>query len=127
LTLFDLHLKKKKVFLVSDRSSSGYYAMKALKKDVVLQEDDVDCTMLERDVLKLGEFNPFLAKLYCTFQNQEYLFYIMEFLNGGDLMFHVVNKKRFDEDTTRFYCAEIICGLEYLHENLIVRTVFSLS
>jgi serine/threonine protein kinase len=78
-----------KVFLVSDKTASEYYAMKALKKDVVLQEDDVECTMLERDVLKMGELNPFLTKLFCTFQNQEYLFYIMEFLNGGDLMFHV--------------------------------------
>ncbi len=94
--------------------------MKALKKDVVLQDDDVECTMLERDVLKLGCGNPFLTKLYCTFQNQEYLFYLMEFLNGGDLMFHVVNSKRFSEERARFYCCEIICGLEYLHQNLII-------
>lgn len=51
--------------------------MKALKKDVVLQDDDVECTMLERDVCKLGNRNPYLTKLFCTFQN-EVIIYIVE-------------------------------------------------
>ncbi len=79
-----------KVFLVTGKKSNEYYAMKALKKDVVLQDDDVECTMLERDVCKLGNKNHFLTRLYCTFQNEEFLFFLMEFLNGGDLMFHIV-------------------------------------
>ena len=44
--------------------------MKALKKDAVLQDDDVECTLLERDVCKLGNRNPYLTKLYATFQNE---------------------------------------------------------
>ncbi len=60
-----------KVFLVTSKQSPiNYYAMKALKKDVILQNDDVECTMLERDVCQLGNSNPFLAKLYVTFQNE---------------------------------------------------------
>lgn len=94
--------------------------MKTLKKDVVLQDDDVECTLLERDVLKLANKNPYLARMYCTFQNDEHLFFVMEFYSGGDLMFHVVNAKHFDENRTRFYCAEIICGLEFLHSNGII-------
>ena len=60
-----------KVFLVTSKENTGeFYAMKALKKDVVLQDDDVECTMLERDVCKLGNRNPYLTKLFCTFQNE---------------------------------------------------------
>jgi hypothetical protein len=56
--------------LVTGKATNDYYAMKALKKDVVLQDDDVECTMLERDVSKLGNKNPYLTKLFCTFQNE---------------------------------------------------------
>ena len=111
-----------KVFLVTTKNSTDFYAMKALKKDVVLQDDDVECTMFERDVCKLGNRNPFLTKLYCTFQNEEFLFFLMEFLNGGDLMFHIVESKKFTEDRARFYAAEILCGLQFLHaEGIIYR------
>jgi novel protein kinase C delta type len=115
-----------KVFLVSNKTTNDHYAMKALKKDIVLQDDDVECTMLERDVCKLGNINPFLTKLYCTFQNEEFLFFLMEFLNGGDLMFHIVESKKFSEDRARFYSSEILCGLQYLHsEDIIYRFLIS--
>lgn len=111
-----------KVFLVTTKQENNVFAMKALKKDVVLQDDDVECTMLERDVCKLGNSNPYLTKLYCTFQNEEFLFFLMEFLNGGDLMFHIVESKKFSEDRARFYAAEILCGLKFLHtEGIIYR------
>ena len=109
-----------KVFLVINKFSNDYFAMKALKKDIVLQDDDVECTMLERDVFKLGMQNPYLTKLFCTFQNEEYLFFLMEFLNGGDLMFHIVESKKFTEERARFYAAEILCGLQFLHNEGII-------
>jgi novel protein kinase C delta type len=109
-----------KVFLVINKTTSEFYAMKALKKDIVLQDDDVECTMLERDVCKLGTRNPYLTKLFCTFQNEEYLFFLMEFLNGGDLMFHIVESKKFSEERARFYAAEILCGLQFLHNEGII-------
>ena len=55
---------------MTNKNGLDYYAMKALKKDVVLQSDEVESTMLERDVCKLGSKNPFLTKLYCSFQNE---------------------------------------------------------
>uniref|UniRef100_A0A182N0L5 non-specific serine/threonine protein kinase n=1 Tax=Anopheles dirus TaxID=7168 RepID=A0A182N0L5_9DIPT len=57
-----------KVFLAELKNSDYYYAIKCLKKDVVLEDDDVDCTLIERKVLALGTKHPFLCHLFCTFQ-----------------------------------------------------------
>lgn len=108
------------MFLAELRRSGQFFAVKALKKDVVLMDDDVECTMVERRVLSLAWESPFLAHLYCTFQTkvrscpdlqegsslrvltslhfciQENLFFVMEYLNGGDLMFHIQNCHKFD-------------------------------
>uniref|UniRef100_H2MQW5 Protein kinase C n=1 Tax=Oryzias latipes TaxID=8090 RepID=H2MQW5_ORYLA len=85
-----------KVFLAELKRSGQFFAIKALKKDVVLMDDDVECTMVERRVLSLAWENPFLTHLYCTFQTKENLFFVMEYLNGGDLMFHIQSCHKFD-------------------------------
>ena len=58
------------VFLAELKKSGQFFAVKALKKDVVLMDDDVECTMVERRVLSLAWENPFLTHLYCTFQTK---------------------------------------------------------
>ncbi|KAK3753515.1 hypothetical protein QZH41_018021, partial [Actinostola sp. cb2023] len=105
-----------KVLLCELRDSKQYFAIKALKKDVVLEDDDVECTLVERRILALGTRNPFLTHMHSAFQSQDHLFFVMEYLNGGDLMFHIQSSGKFDEKRSRFYAAEIICGLEFLHE-----------
>uniref|UniRef100_A0A3Q3VKJ8 Protein kinase C n=1 Tax=Mola mola TaxID=94237 RepID=A0A3Q3VKJ8_MOLML len=109
-----------KVLLAELKGQGQYFAVKVLKKDVVLMDDDVDCTMVEKRVLALAWENPFLTHLYSTFQSKEHLFFVMEYLNGGDLMFHIQDKGRFDLNRATFYGSEIIVGMQFLHSKGII-------
>ena len=64
--------------------------------------------------------NDLTINLISILMFQEFLFFLMEFLNGGDLMFHIVEFKKFSEDRARFYAAEILCGLKFLHNEGII-------
>ncbi|KAK3521073.1 hypothetical protein QTP86_018972 [Hemibagrus guttatus] len=69
----------------------------------------------------LGKVNTLIwAHLYCSFQTSDSLCFAMEFVNGGDLAFHMSRSCWFDEPRTRFYAAEIACALMFLHRNGII-------
>uniref|UniRef100_A0ACB8G6G1 Uncharacterized protein n=1 Tax=Sphaerodactylus townsendi TaxID=933632 RepID=A0ACB8G6G1_9SAUR len=65
---------------------------------------------------RLAAGPPSLARRH----SQDRLFFVMEFVNGGDLMFHIQKSRRFDEARARFYAAEIISALMFLHEKGII-------
>lgn len=58
------------ILLAELKNTEYYYAIKCLKKDVVLEDDDVECTLVERKVLALGTKHPYLCHLFCTFQTE---------------------------------------------------------
>eukprot|EP01134_Creolimax_fragrantissima_P004173 CFRG4173T1 len=104
-----------KVMLAERKTTKLVYALKMIKKSDVVEHDDYECAKVEKNVLSVANGCPFLAHCYSTFQSEDRLFFVMEYLNGGDLMFHVIKDGSFSESRARFYMAEIVLALEYLH------------
>lgn len=64
--------------------------------------------------------SPFIVKLHFAFQTPERLYFVIDFLNGGELFFHLRQERRFNEERARFYAAEIVLALECLHEHGVI-------
>jgi len=88
--------------------------MKVLNKSTIIARNEVDHTKSEKSILMKLE-HPFLVKLHYSFQTPDKLFFVMDYINGGELFFHLQRDKRFSEDRVRYYAAEIVSGLDYLH------------
>ncbi|KAH1026767.1 RAC serine/threonine-protein kinase [Dendroctonus ponderosae] len=108
-----------KVILCREKATSKLYAIKILKKEVIIQKDEVAHTQTENRVLRTTN-HPFLTSLKYSFQTNDRLCFVMEYVNGGELFFHLSREKVFSEERTRFYGAEIISALGYLHSQGII-------
>eukprot|EP00347_Sterkiella_histriomuscorum_P002281 403368758 len=108
-----------KVFMVKKKDVSIVYAMKVLKKEQVASRNLRIKTQAEREILEKIK-NPFIVDLHYAFQTDEKLYFVMDFLNGGELFWHLRKDMKFSERRACFYAAEIICALECLHSNGII-------
>jgi len=108
-----------KVMLARDKRSSELVAIKILKKDVIMAKDEVTHTLTENAVLQSTQ-HPFLTGLRASFQTKDLLCFVMEYVNGGELFFHLSREKMFSEERTKFYIAEIVLAMTYLHERHII-------
>ncbi|XP_078697086.1 protein kinase C iota type-like isoform X19 [Branchiostoma floridae x Branchiostoma belcheri] len=109
-----------KVLMVKLRKTQRIYAMKVVKKELVNDDEDIDWVQTEKHVFETASNHPFLVGLHSCFQTESRLFFVIEFVNGGDLMFHMQRQRKLPEDHARFYAAEISCALNFLHERGIV-------
>ena len=108
-----------KVVLVQYKLTKKYYAMKIMKKDVILESGQVTNTLLEKNILQNLNYQ-FLVGMDFCFQTQERIYFVMNFIRGGELFKHLLNCKFFPEDKAKFYSAIVGLALEYLHTHGIV-------
>ncbi|GAA5893101.1 hypothetical protein JCM5296_003073 [Sporobolomyces johnsonii] len=103
------------VRLVQKVDTGKIYAMKSLKKAEMFKKDQLAHVRAERDVLAESN-SPWVVQLYYSFQDANYLYLLMEFLPGGDLMTMLIKYDTFSEDVTRFYMAECVLAIEAVHK-----------
>lgn len=126
-----VHLQDFKIIRVIGRGSFGKvclvlylptketFAMKSLKKDQLIQQDQIENTLLEKEILQTVD-HPLLCSLVFCFQTMERIYFVMPFLSGGELFQHLRKQRIFDEEKVRFYGSQIALGLQYLHDKGII-------
>ena len=142
------------VVMCKEKTTGHILAVKILKKDVVVAKNDITHTLTEKIVLRTLQIKthpfllvcypcclirPFLSVSLCvqnlkySFQTSDRLCLVTEYVRGGNLLFHLQREEIFTEGRTRFYGAEIILGVQHLHQlgvihrNISVSCVFPLS
>ena len=88
-----------KVLMVELKSTKRIYAMKVIKKELVTDDEDIDWVQTEKHVFETASNHPFLVGLHSCFQTPSRLFFVIEFVRGGDLMFHM---------QVRYVCCEYL-------------------
>lgn len=108
------------VFLAKKRTTGDYYAIKALRKQDMIAKNQITNVKAERTILMNQANSPYVAKLFWSFQSREYLYLVMEYLNGGDCAALIRTLGGLPEEWVKCYIAEVVLGLEYMHDRGIV-------
>lgn len=108
------------VFLAKKKATGDYYAVKVLKKADMIAKNQITNVKAERMILMKQAESPFVAKLFFTFQSKDNLYLVMEYLNGGDCAALIKSLGSLPEEWTKNYIAEVILGLDYLHQRGVV-------
>lgn len=109
-----------KVLLARHRKEERYYAVKVLQKQIIIKKKEQKNVMIERSVLLKGLQHPFLVGLHFSFQTPHALYFVLDFVNGGELFYHIQREGAFTEPRAAFYAAEMTLALGYLHSLDIV-------
>ena len=108
-----------KVLLVRNILDDRLYAMKVLSKKILKKTNNIAYMKSERDILTKID-HPFVVALWYAFQTESKLFLVMDFLNGGELFFHLKRRGLILENEARFYLGEMILAIEFLHSNGVI-------
>ncbi|KAH8592013.1 putative Serine/threonine-protein kinase cek1 [Bisporella sp. PMI_857] len=108
------------VYLAKKRSTGDYFAIKVLKKADMVAKNQVTNVKAERAIMMWQGESDFVAKLYWTFSSKDYLYLVMEYLNGGDCASLIKILGGLPEDWAKKYLGEVILGVEHLHDRGIV-------
>eukprot|EP00003_Mantamonas_plastica_P013730 TRINITY_DN2392_c0_g1_i1.p1 TRINITY_DN2392_c0_g1~~TRINITY_DN2392_c0_g1_i1.p1 ORF type:complete len:166 (-),score=33.36 TRINITY_DN2392_c0_g1_i1:865-1362(-) len=95
--------------------------MKVIKKHKVISMNEIEHTMTERQVLKDVD-SPFVVRMHHAFQSEDSLHFVMDYVPGGELFYHLQQETIFSDERVRFYATEIVLALEHLHKlNIVYR------
>ncbi|KAE9966504.1 hypothetical protein EG328_008888 [Venturia inaequalis] len=110
-----------KVMLAETKATKKLYAIKVLKKEFIIENDEVESTRSEKRVFLVAnkERHPFLLNLHACFQTETRIYFVMEYISGGDLMLHI-QRGQFGTKRAQFYAAEVCLALKYFHENGVI-------
>lgn len=108
-----------KVTLVEFLKTKEPFAIKSLRKDVILDHDQVDNLLLEKKILEELE-HPFLVNLVFSFQTEDRINFVLPYLPGGELFTYFRSSKIFDEERARFYSAQVALAINHLHSYGII-------
>lgn len=103
-----------RVHLIQSKVNARYYAMKVLKKTEVIRLKQVEHTNNEKHILE-SVAHPFLVNMWGTFQDCNNLYMVMDYVPGGELFSVLRRSQRFPDHVAKFYAAEVILAIEYLH------------
>lgn len=103
-----------KVFLAELIKTKQLFAVKSIRKDILIDLNQIESTILEKDILFECD-HPFLVGMEYMFQNETRVYFVMPFIRGGELYKIYQQKKRFNEKTVKFYSAQIALAVGYLH------------
>lgn len=101
---------------LEEDKNAEVYALKILKKTEVIKLKQIDHVRHERAVLADVAGHPFITNLQASFSDRERLYLVLDYVPGGEIFSYLRKYRRFDEQIARFYAAEIVLVLEYLHE-----------
>lgn len=105
--------------LVKNPTKDKYYVLKIFNKEFLIDEELIENTLFECKILQTIN-SPFILKLINVFQNKTHLFFVLPFIQGGDLYHHMKTNRIFDEEKAKLYIAQIALALDELHKNNII-------
>lgn len=110
-----------KVYLVREKKRDKLFALKMLDKEEMIRRNKIKRTVTEQEILQVMN-HPFIVSLHHSFQSQKYLYLCMEYCSGGEFFRALQSRpgKCISEEAARFYIAEVISALEYLHMNGLI-------
>ena len=108
-----------KVWKIQSKKTKTIYALKEMSKLKIIDKKSEKSINSEREFLsKLN--HPFIVNMHYAFQDKQNLYLVMDILNGGDLRYHISRYRKFSEEQTRFFIANIIYSLQYIHSNNVI-------
>lgn len=110
-----------KVFMVQKKDTKKIYALKAIKTCQLNDENQLQYALTESEILKKTH-HAYIVNLHYAFQTEEYYYLVMDYCSGGDMACYFSRRERLSEEEARFYIAELVQAIEYLHSlNIIYR------